>query len=58
VQDVPFIPSQALTSKAGRRGIIGRTLECVKCDRGEPRDAPDDPPGNGFGDAINEGPVR
>jgi len=42
--DPPWQLRAWVTSEAGRRGVIGRALECVKCDRGEPRDAPAGPP--------------
>lgn len=34
----PFINRPWVLTAAGRRAHLGQTLECLKCDRGEPAD--------------------
>lgn len=36
----PWAERPWVTTEAGRRSRLGLALPCVKCDRGEPRDAP------------------
>lgn len=36
--DPPWVERSWVTSQAGRRSMLGFHLNCVKCDRGEPRD--------------------
>ena len=36
----PWAECPWVTTEAGRRSRLGLALPCVKCDRGEPRDAP------------------
>lgn len=36
--DPPWFNRPWVTSEAGRRRHLGRELDCVKCDRGEPPD--------------------
>lgn len=38
----PFTRRSWVVTPEGRAAHLGTTLECVKCDRGEPRDFPPD----------------
>jgi hypothetical protein len=37
--DPPLVERPWVTTTAGRRGRLGQTLDCLKCDAGEPPDA-------------------
>ncbi|MDZ7750444.1 MAG: DUF3565 domain-containing protein [Gammaproteobacteria bacterium] len=39
----PFIQRPWVTNPGGRTAHLGTTLECLKCQRGEPRDRPAEP---------------
>jgi hypothetical protein len=36
----PFFDREWVTTEAGRAGRLGTDIECVLCDRAEPRDEP------------------